>query len=60
MEKKNEEIKRQALSKILEEEIQESELENLLAILDIIDNIKRRERRPTYTSYFVNMAVNSE
>lgn len=60
MAKENREIRRQTPSKRLREEMTESEYKSLLSLLDILENISRRERRPTYTSYYVNMAVKSE
>jgi len=60
MENENEETRRQSPSEILREEIPESEFASLLSLLDIIEDIRRREHRPTYTSYYLNMAVNPE
>lgn len=59
MERDEKEIRGQTPAEMLRE-IPENEYQSLLSLLDIIEDINRRERRPTYTSYFVNMAVNSE
>lgn len=59
MERENRNMRRQTASEMLRE-IPENEYERLLSLLDVIEDISRRERRPAYTSYFVNMAVDSE
>jgi hypothetical protein len=59
MEKEKKETRRQSPSEMLRE-IPENEYKSLLSLLDIIEDVGRRERRPTYTSYFVNMVVNAK
>jgi len=60
MEKKNEEMRKQTPSEILRDEKGKSEYNSLFALLDILESVRSREEyRPTYTSYFINMKVNS-
>jgi len=60
MEKRNEEMRKQTPSEILREEKRKSEYNSLFALLDVLESTRRREEyQPTYTSYFINMKVNS-
>jgi len=53
-------VKNRSCDKI-KEETNKSEYRDLLLVLETLDKIDRQEKRkPTYTSYFVNIAVNSE
>jgi hypothetical protein len=53
-------VKNRSSDKI-KEETEKSEYRDLLLLLETLEKIDRQERRkPTYTSYFVNIAVNSE
>lgn len=60
MEKK-ERARKQTPSKILIEERKENENSELFALLETLEDIRRRaESRPTYTSYYVNVKAHSE
>jgi hypothetical protein len=53
-------VKNRSSDKI-KEETEKSEYRDLLLLLETLEKIDRQEKRkPTYTSYFVNIAVNSE
>ena len=61
MGEENREARKQTPSETLRREISENSYKDLLNLLDILEDVDRKERhRPTYTSYYVNMAASSE